>query len=208
MLPTVTTVGGSFLNQAGEEKLSTNLKQGRNIVSGGGFSKVFTKGNGYDLSYQRAAVDSWLRRPEASNSIPGFLPEGDVGVGKPDVSALSANILIILGNHVNGVSGTSASSPIFAGIVNLCASQLPDDVAGFGWINPLLYKNQEIFSDIVGGNNQYNEDNTPCPDPPNANGTFYGFEATPGWVSTILLYYVSSTIQMEGVLLWARLLFD
>lgn len=57
---------------------------------------------------------------------------------------------------------------MFAGIVNLCASQLPSDQFGFGWINPTLYlqKNQDLFHDIIGGNNQNNMDQPALSCPP------------------------------------------
>jgi len=194
--PFVTTVGGTFGTVPGEEVLSVGSKaQGLNIVSGGGFSKIFTSQNNFNLTYQEVQVQTWRNRHAASNSMGGYEYEDKkVGAAYPDVSALSANILQIVGNFPNEVAGTSASAPIFAGIVNLCASQLPEGQAGFGWINPTLYKNQDIFFDIKRGNNQYSGDvesqyycyegcegnKTGCTDP-NTSKPFYGFEATKGW---------------------------
>jgi len=152
--PYVTAVGGSFGSENGAEELSTDIDQGYNIISGGGFSNIFTTANGFDLSFQSSAVNSWRQQPEAGNSLPGYtLPDGSVGRGFPDVSAKSDNILELIGGQFQNQCGTSAASPLFAGIVNLCASQLPPDQVGFGWINPILYKNEGIFYDIVGQNN-------------------------------------------------------
>jgi hypothetical protein len=103
----VTAVGGTFGSKAGEEQLSTNLDQGLNIVSGGGFSTIFTSANGFDLSFQEAAVKSWREQPLASSSLPGYtLPDGTVGRGYPDVSAKSDNIVFLLGGQLYNVAGT------------------------------------------------------------------------------------------------------
>ena len=103
----VTAVGGTFGSKAGEEQLSTNLDQGFNIVSGGGFSTIFTSANGFDLSFQEAAVKSWREQPLASSSLPGYtLPDGTVGRGYPDVSAKSDNIFELIGGQLINNSGT------------------------------------------------------------------------------------------------------
>ena len=193
----VTTVGGSFFNVTSRtETLSTGQDQGINICSAGGFSETFTEPE-FNLTYQKAHVENWRNSNAAkksANVIPSpyhygptyELENGNVGAGNPDVSALSSNIFNIIGNQPVANSGTSASAPIFAGIVNLCASQLPvNHVGGFGWLNPTLYMHsKEIFFDIIGGNNQYSELGTQCPGP-NGTDTFYGFEATKGWVSPV-----------------------
>jgi hypothetical protein len=103
----VTAVGGTFGSKAGEEQLSTNLDQGLNIVSGGGFSTIFTSANGFDLSFQEAAVKSWREQPLASSTLPGYtLPDGTVGRGYPDVSAKSDNIFELIGGQLINNSGT------------------------------------------------------------------------------------------------------
>jgi hypothetical protein len=154
--PYVTGVGGSFGSTAGSEVLSTNIDQGTNVISAGGFSKLFTEENGFNLTYQKTAVEAWRNHQKSSMSLPGYtLADGSIGAGFPDVSLKSYNIEYVGGLMNQLTTGTSASSPLFAGIVNLCASQLDDDVAGFGWINPLLYQNPGLFFDIIGGNNQY-----------------------------------------------------
>jgi len=87
--PYVTAVGGSFGNTPGEEKLSTFQDQGWNIVSGGGFSKIFTEANGFNFTFQTAAVTSWLESEGPEMSLPGYtLAGGTVGRGFPDVSFL------------------------------------------------------------------------------------------------------------------------
>jgi len=196
----VTAVGGSSGIVGGKEELSiASTLQGQNIVSGGGFSKVFPY-----PKYQASHIAAWLNTTESKNSAPGYKVDGGagIGIGYPDVSALSANLIQIVGNIPNSVGGTSASAPIFAGMVNLCASQLPLNVSGFGWINPTLYKANDLFFDIKGQNNQYVQAqiygkpvlqkscyegcgavNTTqwCDAPYNSSEPFYGFAATKGW---------------------------
>ena len=88
--PYVTAVGGAFGNTPGEEKLSTAQDQGWNIVSGGGFSNIFTEANGFNFTFQTAAVNSWLGSAGSEMSLPGYtLADGTVGRGFPDVSFLS-----------------------------------------------------------------------------------------------------------------------
>jgi len=52
------------------------------------------------------------------------------------VVAKSDNIWVMQGGQINGLTaGTSASSPIFASIVGMIATQLPSGQAGFGWVS-------------------------------------------------------------------------
>jgi tripeptidyl-peptidase I len=57
------------------------------------------------------------------------------------------------------LSGTSASSPVFAGMVALVnAQRLKANLAtqGLGWLNPSIYANNGAFvlNDITSGNNK------------------------------------------------------
>lgn len=61
----------------------------------------------------------------------------------------------MIGGTQFGVSGTSASTPVVAGMVNLLNSKR--HLAGkpvLGFINPLLYTNPSVFNDILHGNNR------------------------------------------------------
>jgi len=219
--PYVTTVGGTFATHLGTEVLSVaSRSQGNNIVSGGGFSKIFTEENNFKFSYQTKAVEEWMAKPGASKSVNTYkLQNGGVGAAYPDVSALSANIFTMDGTiaqstggnfftSAQSIGGTSAATPMFAGMISLCATQLPANVAGFGQINHILYKNKDVFFDIKGDNNSYGSCG-PRSDPiscyegckmlklgslgcesgspgygchiQNATRPFYGFEATEGW---------------------------
>lgn len=73
------------------------------------------------------------------------------------------------------VDGTSASAPIFAGLITLLNDgRLSIGAPTLGFINPFLYqaaKYPGVFNDILVGSNRCNEVGC-CP---------YGFNVTTGW---------------------------
>ncbi|KIK67673.1 hypothetical protein GYMLUDRAFT_787891 [Collybiopsis luxurians FD-317 M1] len=91
------------------------------------------------------------------------------GRAYPDVSAQGLNFRVFIGGGPFLISGTSASSPTFAGIVALLNDvRLANDLPPLGFLNPLLYKKGiEALNDVTIGNNP-------------GCGT-NGFNATKGW---------------------------
>ncbi|KAJ6620708.1 family S53 protease [Mycena sp. CBHHK59/15] len=127
--------------------------------SSGGFSRVFTQ-----PSYQASAVSTYLAALGSTNAGK-FTPTGRAF---PDVSAQGVNVDIVSGGVLEGVSGTSCSSPIFASVIGLVNDRLI--AAGkppLGFLNPFLYANPGMFNDVTLGHN------TGC----NTNG----FPAKTGW---------------------------
>ncbi|KAF7297673.1 Tripeptidyl-peptidase sed3 [Mycena kentingensis (nom. inval.)] len=127
--------------------------------SSGGFSRVFTQ-----PSYQTAAVRTYLTALGSTNSG-RFTPTGRAF---PDVSAQGVDFDIVNGGVLEGVSGTSCSSPAFASVVGLINDRLI--AAGkppLGFLNPFMYANPSMFNDVTLGHN------TGC-------GT-NGFPARAGW---------------------------
>lgn len=132
------------------------------IFSGGGFSNVFEM-----PSYQAEAVTSYL-----TNFPPPYSPDlyNSSGVARafPDVSANGANYVIAIDGEFGLVFGTSASAPTFGSIITLINEQLLSaGKSPVGFINPVLYANPDVLTDVVNGTNQ-------------GCGT-EGFEAQPGW---------------------------
>ncbi|KZT38182.1 family S53 protease-like protein [Sistotremastrum suecicum HHB10207 ss-3] len=128
--------------------------------SSGGFSNYFDQ-----PSYQSDAVNTYL-------DTAGLLEIGRFnasGRAFPDVSAQGVNFVIVNGGDVGTVSGTSASSPVFASIIALINDRLV--AAGkpvLGFLNPFLYsKGAAALNDIIIGSNP--GCNTP------------GFPAVIGW---------------------------
>ncbi len=86
----------------------------------------------------------------------------------PDVSANGDNIPVYVGGNFSRSGGTSASTPIFASIVNRINEQRRNmGKATVGFINPALYSNPWMLNDIKNGTNP-------------GCGTV-GFSAVPGW---------------------------
>jgi subtilase family serine protease len=153
-VPWVTAVGGTTLS---------NTPPGYNESawsgSGGGMSKFFTE-------------------PDFQKSMPSTLQSQLAGQrGLPDIAGDAnpgtAMILYTFG-HWNQIGGTSASTPLWAGIVAI-ANQMAGHPLGF--INPGLYKlaasqhAQKDFRDITSGNNEVDDGNIHVK----------GFQAVQGW---------------------------
>ncbi|KAJ7725339.1 family S53 protease-like protein [Mycena metata] len=127
--------------------------------SSGGFSNVFAQ-----PSYQTAAVQTYLTALGTTNS--GKFNK--TGRGFPDVSAQGVDFDIVSGGTLEGVSGTSCSSPTFASVIGLVNDRLiAAGKAPLGFLNPFLYANPAVFNDVTLGHN------TGC----NTNG----FAARAGW---------------------------
>ncbi|KAH8810891.1 peptidase S8/S53 domain-containing protein [Xylogone sp. PMI_703] len=165
--PYVTAVGGT-------ELIGDDVSSGERAVadpgsgpadafySGGGFSNIFSL-----PSYQKDAVGNFMRH-HAPHYGPGVYNDSGKARGFPDVAAIGLNVATVFANHTYGVGGTSASAPIFAGIVTLLNEErIAHGKGPIGFLNPTLYKNPQAFNDITIGNN-----------PGCGTG---GFNATPGW---------------------------
>jgi tripeptidyl-peptidase-1 len=140
-------------------------------TTGGGFSEYATR-----PSYQDSVVEAYL-------SSGAFLPPpskfpNSANRGYPDVAAVGARILIVSDGSVTPEAGTSASTPIFAGVVALLNEwRINNGKTPLGFLNPTFYtmaaSNPDTFHDIVGGDNRCTID-TCCE---------YGYGAVEGWDS-------------------------
>eukprot|EP00127_Corallochytrium_limacisporum_P001482 Clim_evm2s60 gene=Clim_evmTU2s60 len=136
--------------------------------SGGGFSNAFSR-----PSYQDSAVENFFK---SAKDLPDSSFYNSRGRGYPDVSAFATNFRIIQGGEEIVVSGTSASTPTFAGIVSLLNDvRFNNGGQPLGFLNPLLYKmavdDPNTFTQITEGNNGLGIDSNTCP----------GFDAIAGW---------------------------
>ncbi len=72
--------------------------------------------------------------------------------GMPDVAALGLNFSVVDRGGIYDVSGTSASSPLFAGVVALLsAARRSIGQPPMGFLNPWLYNHTAALNDITGG---------------------------------------------------------
>ena len=107
--------------------------------SGGGFSHWQERAP--DASWQDKEVTTYLKN---ANRAPPFPPDSAFnkdGRANPDVSALGEGFQVVLGGHVNGIGGTSASAPMFAGLVSLLNEARLQSQGGkpMGFLNPCVY---------------------------------------------------------------------
>lgn len=84
------------------------------------------------------------------------------------MAANGDNIAVYVGGDLGLEGGTSASSPIFASLVNrIVEERLRAGKGPLGFINPVLYQHPEVLHDITNGSNP-------------GCGT-NGFDAVEGW---------------------------
>ncbi|KAA1474758.1 family S53 protease-like protein [Dentipellis sp. KUC8613] len=148
--PFVTSVGGTTFTP---EEIAADF-------SGGGFSSFFAT-----PSYQASAVSAYI------SSIGGEYHGLYNASGRafPDISAASTQCTHVYGGNVVQGNGTSCSTPLIASMVGLVNDELTSaGKAPLGFLNPLIYANQDSFTDIteVGSN-------------PGCHTN--GFSATTGW---------------------------
>ncbi|PCG89982.1 Peptidase S8/S53, subtilisin/kexin/sedolisin [Penicillium occitanis (nom. inval.)] len=156
-----------------------------NYSSGGGFSNVFPIPD-----YQQDAVANFFKEHNPpypyysalapdTNDIQQMIDIDSlvgntggiynrIGRGVPDVAANGDNIVVYNGGNYTLSGGTSASTPIFASVINrINDERLWAGKSPLGFLNPSLYANPSMLNDITNGTN------------PGCDTL--GFSAVPGW---------------------------
>merc|ERR1712113_420387 len=156
--PYITAVGGTDFagTDIGDETAWAD--------SGGGFSDNF------DIpSYQKDAVAAYKASSDAD--LPPQNLRNNTGRGYPDIAALGgqkAPYCVAVNGLFEGVAGTSASSPVTAGVFALLNGlRASQNKAPLGFLNPFIYQNSGAFQDVQSG----------C----NGGGRKYCFKAVKGW---------------------------
>merc|ERR1719436_45476 len=156
--PYITAVGGTDFagSDIGDETAWSD--------SGGGFSDTF------DIpEYQKDAVAAY--KSSADADLPPANLWNNTGRGYPDIAALGgqkAPYCVAVNGAFEGVAGTSASSPVAAGIFALLNGlRASQNKAPLGFLNPFIYQNPSAFQDVTSG--------------VNGGGRVYGFKAIKGW---------------------------
>ncbi|ELR18532.1 sedolisinlike peptidase [Acanthamoeba castellanii str. Neff] len=154
-------------------EIVVSVDQGLFWTTGGGFSNISAR-----APYQAQEVERYLNHKSITFPASGVWNPN--GRAYPDVSAVGHNLMVALSGKFIPVDGTSASAPIFAGVVTLlndarAAAGLPP----LGFLNPMLYKARrerpQTFYDVTWGNNRCGAlgfDPVCCP---------HGYHATDGW---------------------------
>lgn len=169
--PYVTNVGGTML-LPGEPATARQVAYAipsLGAQSGGGFSNRFAR-----PKYQAEAVQAYL-----DSHVPQLPSEtfNRSGRAYPDVSAVAVNLTVFVDISLEYVGGTSASTPLWASLITLVnEKRLAVGKATVGFLNPTLYKNKQIFTDIIEGGND-------GVDFAGSEGSCVGkgFNATEGW---------------------------
>ncbi|KAH9059177.1 subtilisin-like protein [Lactarius vividus] len=148
--PYLTSVGGT----------TSNSPEVAASLSGGGFSNYFER-----PPYQANVVPPFLQT--LGDKYQGYYHPG--GRGVPDISAQALGVVYILKGQLKLGSGTSASTPIAAGIFSLLNDYLISKGEGpLGFLNGWLYGQGLLgLNDIISGSN------------PGCNTD--GFTAIAGW---------------------------
>jgi subtilase family serine protease len=144
--PWVTAVGGTSFEgaQVGNEEVATTQ-----FGSGGGFSSDFTTNT--DYSWQADVVSKYLAN---APQLPDKSLFNSGGRATPDVAALGEGYQVMLGGNSSAIGGTSASTPVFAGIISLLNdARMAKGMKQLGFLNPWLYNNTGMFTDITKGSN-------------------------------------------------------
>jgi len=169
----VVAVGATKGPEAGQPEVACQSDNGGIITSGGGFSTTFSQ-----PTYQSTEVNKFLSN---STACPPKNLFASTGRGYPDVAMAGYNYNVVVGGSVYQVSGTSASAPVFAGVLALANSarfKLGKNSVGF--VNPSLYNlfrsQPSLYNDVTSGNNKCCAKSGLQP-----VCCTYGFYCTPGW---------------------------
>merc|ERR1712107_137043 len=94
------------------------------------------------------------------------------GRATPDVSALGQGYQVYVDGDVETIGGTSASTPVFAGMISLLnEARIKAGKPAMGYLNKFIYQNSDAFTDVTVGTNKI------CRFGP----IKYGFPCAKGW---------------------------
>jgi len=164
--PYVTAVGATQGIEAGGPELACGSSTGGQISTGGGFSDYYEQ-----PKWQASAVAGYFA---AGKKAAGGYDKS--GRGYPDVALAGYNYETIINGFVSPGSGTSASTPVFAGFVSLVNSaRLAAGKPPVGFLNPALYAPNatDIYNDVTSGFNNCAAKELAC--------CKQGFHAAKGW---------------------------
>jgi subtilase family serine protease len=165
--PWVTSVGATQYvgNQEGNTEMATEQ-----FGSGGGFSFQFDRTH---AGWQSAVIDEYFQIVPKGEPFPPAYVFKPAGRGTPDVAALGEGYQVFRSGKVMSVAGTSASAPVFAAIISLLNEhRLQSGGKPLGFLNPWLYANPGMFTDVTKGTNAISRQGGP---------TAWGFDCTKGW---------------------------
>jgi len=131
-------------------EVAVSLDNGIYWTTGGGFA---------DTQPQPPYQVDFVKKYIESTTLPPYNTFNISGRAYPDFSAVGHNLMVVVNGQLFPVDGTSASAPIFAGIISLLNEyRAEQNMPPMGFINPILYQiarsNPSAFNDIVIGQNR------------------------------------------------------
>jgi len=155
--PLVLAVGGTILDAArpGGTYLGEMAWNGGHDASAGGYSRLFP----------RPAYQDGIARAGATRGVPDVAANADFA---------TAMAIEYSDGSLRPATGTSASTPLWAGVIALADQQAGQHL---GFVNPALYAiargpaHRQAFHDVVTGDNSVLW----------PTGVFIGYNAGPGW---------------------------
>lgn len=180
-VPYVLSVGATMGPESGSsQEIACSADKGSIITTGGGFSTIFSRPD-----YQNSHVQNYLSNSQ--RIVPAYFPSLSMfnsnGRAIPDVAIAGNNFHVVIAGNSYQVSGTSASAPVFAGILTLANNErLNRGKSSLGFVNPVLYSlfnsQPSLFNDITSGDNR-------CAARPYSGGPpvccSQGFSCASGW---------------------------
>merc|ERR1719231_262197 len=171
--PYVTAVGGTQGRESSPSAPEVAAQCSvSGITTGGGFSEY------WDMpDWQETDVEAYLNGSIGRTAVAGYGKLYNNGRGYPDISLAANSYVIYNGGNQWKVSGTSASSPVMAGLLTLVNEyRVRSGGTTLGFINPFLYRNASQYKvDVTSGHNRCTAA-TGCNNCCNA-----GFTADVGW---------------------------
>ena len=148
--PWVTAVGATRFSNA---SVGGRQVASRQFGSGGGFSAFIPRDP--VAAFQASAVDGYLDVINGAWPFPPAAAISSAGRATPDVSAIGEALVVVQSGVAGLLSGTSASTPVFAGLISLLNEVRLAQPSGrpMGFLNPWMYEHKQMFRDVVVGTN-------------------------------------------------------
>jgi tripeptidyl-peptidase-1 len=153
--PALGPVCSRFNCSRGQLSEVPSMLQNAIFTTGGGFSQVNRM-----PTFQQTAVQAYL---SSGIALPPATKFNSSNRAYPDISAMGQNVIIVMNGQYTVTGGTSAATPIVAGVMTLLNNALLNaGKAPLGFPNPLLYQmaaasGADAFNLIESGNNKCTE---------------------------------------------------
>jgi len=165
--PCVTAVGATMFI---DNEITKGERATTQFGSGGGFYCDVPM-----PEWQKNVVQAYLENKHAG--LPRPKDFCSTGRATPDLAALGEGYQVMIDGNTMNVGGTSASSPLVAGLISLLNEhRLQNSGSPLGFLNPLLYQmgqNKTGFFDVTVGNNKIGD--------MSIMKLGEGFDCTEGW---------------------------